>query len=55
MISDSVLFIKECLVRRPVVKYLDRPEMALNRLCNTSIYIVLAHAYRGIVMEIGIM
>ena len=37
MISDSVLFIHGCLVRRPVVGYLNRPEMASNRLCNTSI------------------
>ena len=39
MISDSVLFIYGCLVRRPVVGYLNRPEMASNRLCNTSIII----------------
>ena len=37
MISDSVLFIHGCLIRRPVVGYLNRPEMASNRLCNTSI------------------
>ena len=37
MISDSVLFIHGCLVRRPVVGYLNRPEMASNRLCDTSI------------------
>ena len=37
MISDSVLFSHGCLVRRPVVGYLNRPEMASNRLCNTSI------------------
>ena len=41
MISDSVLFIYGCLVRRPVVGYLNRPEMASNRLCNTSIIILL--------------
>ena len=41
MISDSVLFIHGCLVRRPVVGYLNRPEMASNRLCNTSIIIVI--------------
>ena len=38
MISDSVLFIHGCLVR-PVVGYLNRPEMASNRLCNTSIIV----------------
>ena len=40
MISDSVLFIYGCLVRRPVVGYLNRPEMASNRLCNTSIIMI---------------
>ena len=39
VISDSVLFIYGCLVRRPVVGYLNRPEMASDRLCNTSIII----------------
>ena len=29
MIGDSVLFIHGCLVRRPVVGYLNRPEMAV--------------------------
>ena len=37
MISDSVLFIYGYLNRRPVVGYLNRPEMASNRLRNTSI------------------
>ena len=37
VISDSVLGIYGCLVRRPVVGYLNRPEMASNRLCNTPI------------------
>ena len=41
VISDSVLFIYGYLVRRPVIGYLNRPEMASNRLCNTSIIIVL--------------
>ena len=40
VISDSVLTIHGCLVRRPVVGYLNRPEMASNRLCNTSIIIM---------------
>ena len=40
VISDSVLFIHGCLVRRPVVGYPNRPEMASNiLLCNTSIII----------------
>ena len=43
MISDSGLFIHGCLVRRPVVGYLNRPEMASNRLCNTSIIITDSH------------
>ena len=47
MISNSVLFIYGCLVRRPVVRYLNRPEMASNRLCNTSIITSLSslHLY----------
>ena len=38
IIGNSVLFIYGRLVRRPVIGYLNRPEMASNRLRNTSIY-----------------
>ena len=40
VISDSVLSIHGCLVCRPVVGHLNRPEMASNRLCNTSVIIL---------------
>ena len=40
VISDSVLFIYRCLIRRPVVGYMNRPKIAPNRLCDTSIIIL---------------
>ena len=43
MISNSVLFIHGCLLRRPVVGNLNKPEMASNRICNTSIIITQYH------------
>ena len=45
MISDSVLHIYGCLLRRPVVGYLNRPEVASNRLRNASIIIDMHAAF----------
>ena len=47
MIIESVLFIHGCLVRRPVVGYLNRPGMTSNRLCITS-FITMPDQYAGI-------
>ena len=52
MISDNVLFIHGCLVRRPIVGYLYRPEMASNRLCITSIIVIIT-IYFGIMCKGG--
>ena len=50
VISDNVLFIHGCLVRRPIVGYLYRPEMASNRLCITSIIVIIT-MYSGIMCK----
>ena len=47
VISDSVLFINRCLVRRLVVGYLNRPEMA-STLRNTSIIIQPVMGYSAV-------
>ena len=52
VISDSVLFHYGCLVRRPVVGYLNRPEMASNRLCNTSIIMAYYRVERVIYLRL---
>ena len=47
VITNNVLFIHGCLIRCPVVGYLNSPEMASNRLCNISVIIMYDRCLQG--------